>query len=233
MLSLRRSARAQALSGRWVPLTVREWPRNSAMGSPFLIDDPDVVDPRTPAPRHLGGIGGQPVAFVGRGEIGHGAVLRDGALIVGIAGEGEGRVGQDEDVAAMARAVAVGHVVPDPHDERRSTRCYAFEGHAQSPGRVVVVPHRSGAGLGKRLRGQVAGRRHGPTEAAARCRSRFRSSRMIIPSDVVMASPVSRRPPGERREKILHKPTSRSMLNHGMRGAETSGAFAAFPGFEA
>ena len=147
---------AQAGSGRCVPLTVREWPRNSAMCSPFWLVIADVVDAAAAAPRHLARGRGQPVAAMGRRDEGHRAVLRHGALVVAVAGEGEGRIGQREDVAAMAGAVAVGHLVGDGHRERRRARRDVFERHAEALRGAVLVPTWLRAGLRQRLR--VVGR---------------------------------------------------------------------------
>ncbi len=53
---------------------------------------------------------------------GDGAGLRHGALALAVAGVGEGAVGQGEDEAAVADAVAVQHLRPDRHRQPRLPR---------------------------------------------------------------------------------------------------------------
>ena len=68
-----------------------------------------VVDAAAAGAGALDAFGSQPVAQLRRTQERHRAVLRHGALIVTVAGEGEGGIGQREDVAAVAHAVPVGH----------------------------------------------------------------------------------------------------------------------------
>ena len=75
----------------------------------------DVVNPGAAGARPLRGGRHQLLAEPGRAQVGDAAVLRHGALVVAVAGEGEGGIGEREDEAAVADAVAVHHVLAHPH----------------------------------------------------------------------------------------------------------------------
>ena len=75
---------------------------------------------------------GQPVAAAAGRQVGDRRLLRDRALVVAVAGEGEGAVGEGEDEAAMGDAVAIQHVVGDGHGERRLAGCDPLDPHAEA-----------------------------------------------------------------------------------------------------
>jgi hypothetical protein len=110
-----------AYSSKCLPSIWREAPRNSAIGRPSWSLTarhrcPSARSARSRAPRR------QPVAQPARRDEGDGVVLRHHDAVVGIAGEGEGGIGQREDVAAMADVVAVGVVLLDGEGRRRRAR---------------------------------------------------------------------------------------------------------------
>ncbi len=109
----------------------------------------DVVDAAAPLPPDLGRAGCQHVALLPRGKEGDLAHLRHDALVVGVAGEGEGAVRQREDIAAVADLVAVGHLGPGAHGHRGVTGADIGEFHPQMLRRVVIGPHGGGAGAGE------------------------------------------------------------------------------------
>src|SRR5829696_10578298 len=73
----------------------------------------DVVDAGTPGAGDLEGMGAEHLAKARRRDEGDGAVLRDGAPVVGVAGEGEGGIREREDEAAVADPVPVHHALAD------------------------------------------------------------------------------------------------------------------------
>src|SRR5690606_38542218 len=80
-----------------------------------LAGDGDVGDPAAAVGDPLPGGGHQDVAEPAGGDVGDVAGGRDGGPAGGVARQGEGRVGQREDVAAVHDAVAVDHGVADRH----------------------------------------------------------------------------------------------------------------------
>ena len=79
--------------------------------------DRDVVNAAARAARYFPGCRGQVLAAAGRAQEIDAAMLGHGQLVAAIAGIGEGRVGQAENEAAVADAVAVEHRVPDRHGQ--------------------------------------------------------------------------------------------------------------------
>jgi hypothetical protein len=67
----------------------------------------DIGEAGAAGQRDFGRLGGQGLALLAGAEIADRVVLGDGDAVVGIAGEGEGAVGEREDEPAMADAVAV------------------------------------------------------------------------------------------------------------------------------
>ena len=78
------------------------------------------------------------------------------ALVVGVAGEREGRIRQREDVAAMAEAMPVDHVDAHAHGEDGKARPHLLDFHAHGAGSLVFRPH----GVRARLRDLVRVARH-------------------------------------------------------------------------
>src|SRR5437870_912123 len=76
-----------------------------------------VVEAAALAAMALAGLGDEAHAEPAGSQVGDLAMLGHMALIVGIAGERKGRIRQREDVAAMAEAMSVDHVVAHAHGE--------------------------------------------------------------------------------------------------------------------
>jgi len=100
---------------------------------------------------------------------------RDGALVVAVAGVRKGRVGQREDVAAVADAVAVRELRAHGHAQACRAGTDLDELHAHALRRAVVRPQDLGAALGNLLRRQC--RHHFPMK----CGGRF-SMKAVTPS---------------------------------------------------
>ena len=115
-------------------------------GQAFIAAHGDVIDAVPPAQDALDGLGDQHLTEPHRAEKGDKTMLRHGAPVAGVAGEGEGAVGQRKNKPAMASAVPVDHVGADGHGEARETRGDRLKRHAERLTRPVVAPHRLGAG---------------------------------------------------------------------------------------
>jgi hypothetical protein len=112
--------------------------------------DGNVVDAAAAAAGALDAMGCEPVSELRRTQERHRTMLRHGALAVAVAGEGEGRIGECEDEAAVADPLPVGHALPDRHGEGGAARRDVEDFHAEALRRTVVGPHRLGAPLGQR-----------------------------------------------------------------------------------
>ena len=108
--------------------------------------DADVVDPGPPAARDFARGRDQHVAELARPDEGDVALRCDRALIVRVAGKGEGGIGQQEDEAAMGDALAVDHVRLHRHRQRGLPGPDLDNLHAEALAGVVFLPHRVRAG---------------------------------------------------------------------------------------
>src|SRR6185503_19594194 len=141
----------------------------------------------------LAGLGREAHAQATGREVADLAMLGHVALVVRVAGECERRVGQSEDVAAVAGAVAADHVGAHAHGEHGKARPYLLDLHAEGAARLVLSPHRLCARLGDpdcvtrhaplpvNFAGRFSRNARMPSAAsgeapARRCRSRSRSS---------------------------------------------------------
>src|SRR4051795_459875 len=79
----------------------------------------DVIETGSPASRALRRASDQVVPYHNRLEKADVRACGDGALVVGVAGERERRVRKREQIAAVADAVPVGHVLADHHRRGR------------------------------------------------------------------------------------------------------------------
>src|SRR4051812_17827398 len=111
--------------------------------------DTHIVDPGAAAARDLARGCHQPVAELAGADKGDRALGRDRPFIVGVAGKGEGGIGQREDEAAMGDLVAVDHVRLDGHRERRLARFDLDDLDAKALARLILLPHRVRAGAGE------------------------------------------------------------------------------------
>src|SRR6266705_4159641 len=100
--------------------------------------DRDVVDAGASGALALDRARHQPVAAPGGIEERDGAVLCDGAPVVGVAGEGESGIGEREDIAAVAEVVAVDHGRRHRHGEHGMARLDRDQLHAEAAARLVV-----------------------------------------------------------------------------------------------
>ena len=73
----------------------------------------------------------------------------DRGAVVAVAGEGERRIGEREDEAAVAGAVAVEHVGAHRHAQPRVARPHLLDHHAQALRGAVALEHRVGGALGE------------------------------------------------------------------------------------
>ena len=127
------------------------------LGDDNSIDgDADIVNPGASGPRDFPRGRDQPVAELARPDEGDIALGCDRALVVGVAGKGEGGIRQREDEAAMGDAMAVDHVRLDRHRQRRFAGPDLKDLHAEALAGVVFLPH--GVGAGAR---EVVGRERG------------------------------------------------------------------------
>ncbi|MNE95544.1 hypothetical protein D3C80_1936440 [compost metagenome] len=88
----------------------------------LLVFDSYVVVAGAAAAALLDAFGGQGVVQVSRGDVVDAAADRDGGVVVTVASKGEGRVGQGKQVAAVASAMALQHVVTHGHADPGSAR---------------------------------------------------------------------------------------------------------------
>ena len=105
-----------------------------------------VIDAGAPAARDFARGGDKLVAELARLDEGDAALRGDGALVVAVAGKGEGGIGKREDEATMGDALAVHHVGLDRHDQRRAAGADLDDLHAERARGVVFLPHRLRAG---------------------------------------------------------------------------------------
>src|SRR5262249_61128924 len=94
----------------------------------------------------------QPTAGLRGGQEGDRALLGEGRLVVGIAGEREGGILEREDVAAVADVVAVDHFFGHLHRQDGVARLDGNELDAETAAGNVVGPHGVGAGARDRER---------------------------------------------------------------------------------
>ena len=160
-------------AGRTDPCMARQWPRNSAIRAPVWLVDRDVVEAAAAAKVHLARRSRQCVVDLRRRQEGYRALRGDHALVAAVAGESESGIGEGEDEAAVAHAVAVGHLRPHDHLQPRLAGADGDDAHAEAPRGVVGLPHRRGAGFGEAL-GIVHGwfRRPAARRTASACRPR-------------------------------------------------------------
>ena len=111
--------------------------------------DADVVDSGPAAARNFPRGRDQHVAELARPDEGDVALRGDRALVAGVAGKGEGGIGQQEDEAAMGDALAVDHVRRNRHRQRRLAGLDLDNLHAEALAGVVFLPHRIRAGAGE------------------------------------------------------------------------------------
>jgi hypothetical protein len=116
-----------------------------------LVVNHHVVDAGAAGSRDLGGLGGEHVAAVSRREEVDGQAGGHRELIARVAREGEGRIRERGDEAAMADVVAVEHVVAHAHLEPGSASAESDDAHAQPARGAVGREHVGADGLGRRL----------------------------------------------------------------------------------
>ena len=107
---------------------------------PLLVATADVVNAAALGAPHFARGRDEPRPLPRRLQIADRAMLGDAALVVAVAGVGEGRVGEQEDETAVADAVAVGHRPGHDHRQRSLTRPDRLEAHAVLPGGDVLRP---------------------------------------------------------------------------------------------
>ena len=115
--------------------TMRRTKRHRRAGS---VGDLHVVNAAAPAPVHFLAGGIQRLARHGGLQVGDAAVLAHGGPVGRIAGVGKGRVGEAEDEAAVAHAVAVEHVLAHLHAQPGISRPGLEYLHAQRARRRVA-----------------------------------------------------------------------------------------------
>ncbi|MNN43004.1 hypothetical protein D3C81_1572180 [compost metagenome] len=116
---------------------------------PVLVLDAHVVVAGAAAAALLGGVGGEGVAQARRRHVVDAAADGHGGFVVAVAGEGEGRVGQGEQVAAMAGAVALDHVFAHAHADHRPPRGDRQQAHAHALAGGIALEHFLGAAGGE------------------------------------------------------------------------------------
>src|SRR5450759_595425 len=116
-------------------------------GNRDIIDgDAHIVDPGASGSRDFPRRRDQPVAELARPDAGDVALRRDRALVMGVAGKGEGRIRQREDEAAMGDAAPVEHFGLDGHRQDGFAGPDLQDLHAETLAGVVLLPHRIGTG---------------------------------------------------------------------------------------
>ena len=143
--------------------------------------DLDIVDAALSGQRLLDSGGGEHVAQAAGREVVDGAACANGDQIVAVAGESKSAVGQREDEAAVAAAVAIEHVVADRHRQARVAGGDGVDGHAEALRGGIARVHGGGGGFRQRLRfggaafggGTRSEERRVGKECSAVCRSRW------------------------------------------------------------
>ena len=132
----------------------------------FLARHGDIIDAGAAGALALDRLRHQAIAEPRRVEEGNGAVLCDRALVVGIAGERKGGIGEREDIAAVTDAVAVDHGRGHRHRQHGMAGIDRHELDAEAAARGVVGPH--GVGAGARKLGSVHGQSLRPVNLGGR-----------------------------------------------------------------
>ena len=143
----------EGLAHVWCSVQVDQGARDGAAAAAQLGDhaavvaaDRHVVEAAAQPAVPLGRLGGEPLADPHRLQERDVAAGRDGALPIAVARDGEGRVGQQEDVAAVGDVVAVDHVGAHGHGHRGPAGRDRDQLDADGRRRAVLHQHRVGAG---------------------------------------------------------------------------------------
>jgi succinyl-CoA synthetase beta subunit len=119
-----------------------------------LVGDLDIVYATAAALVAGMALRGEQIAQMGRGQEVDVDPGRHGTMVEAVAGIGEGGVGDGEDKAAVAGAVAIHHVLAYGHRQRGRPWADRYDGHAEPTSGMVVWPHDVGAASGNLFRSQ-------------------------------------------------------------------------------
>ena len=120
----------------------------------FLASDGDAIGAGTPCARGFCCRCNQHFPQLRGLHVGDLVLLRDGQLIVGVAGKGKSAVGQRKDVATVTNGMPVQHVGADCHLQRCTPRRDLRDAHAKPTARRIFGNHQRRTFFGTGLWGQ-------------------------------------------------------------------------------
>src|SRR5579883_408124 len=118
----------------------------------IISSDADVVNSGASVARDLMRHSNEAIAKLARADKCDLAMRSHRTMVAAVAGKGESGIGERKDEAAMGDALAVHHVGPDSHGQRRLARLDIEDFHAEPCARIVVLPHRVRTGARKIVR---------------------------------------------------------------------------------